>query len=297
MDFLHIYILILFGIFGLCLGSFYNVVILRSLSGESIVFPPSKCPKCGQRLKPRHNIPVLSYIFLRGKCAFCGEKISLQYPVVELITMMLFISSYIKFGLTVKTFFVLFWISCFIIMTVTDLKKQLVDCNIAIAAAISGAIFGFVTEGTAGLLNSAEGMAAGALILILVTYIGLALAKTETMGEADKYVSGALGGIFGFSGIFAVLLYALAASMVYIIPVYLIEQYRNKNKMTCLLAVIFVLSIIVYKAINEYSLIIVVMSGILFALSVLKTIKSERHYLPFVPFLSAGGLYYLFFVF
>ena len=78
------YILIWVGIVGLCLGSFYNVVILRSLTGESIVFPGSKCPKCQNKLKPWHNIPVISYLFLRGKCAFCKEKISIQYPIISL---------------------------------------------------------------------------------------------------------------------------------------------------------------------------------------------------------------------
>ena len=72
------YILFWIALVGLCMGSFYNVVILRSLTGESIVIPPSKCPKCNSRLKPWHNIPVLSYIFLRGKCAFCKTRISFQ---------------------------------------------------------------------------------------------------------------------------------------------------------------------------------------------------------------------------
>ena len=83
MDF-NSYLMFWVCVFGLCLGSFYNVVILRSLSGESIVFPPSKCPKCGNKLKPWHNIPVLSYIFLRGKCHFCKEPISILYPIIEL---------------------------------------------------------------------------------------------------------------------------------------------------------------------------------------------------------------------
>ena len=99
------YILFWVCILGLCLGSFYNVVILRSLSDESIVFPPSKCPKCGERLKPWHNIPVLSYVFLGGKCAFCKEKISIQYPLIELLTMGLFALSYIKFGFNWVTLF------------------------------------------------------------------------------------------------------------------------------------------------------------------------------------------------
>ena len=73
---------------GLCIGSFLNVVILRGLSNESIVFPASKCPKCQHKLYWWHNIPVLSYILLGGKCGFCKEKISIQYPIVEILTVM-----------------------------------------------------------------------------------------------------------------------------------------------------------------------------------------------------------------
>ena len=72
---LQYYILFWVCILGLCFGSFFNVVILRTLSNESIVFPPSKCPKCNNKLLWWHNIPVLSYILLRGKCYFCKEKI------------------------------------------------------------------------------------------------------------------------------------------------------------------------------------------------------------------------------
>ena len=82
---------------GLVIGSFLNVVILRTVSGESIVFPASKCPKCQTPLKWYHNIPVLSYIFLRGKCGFCKEHISIQYPIVELLTGILFILLFLKF--------------------------------------------------------------------------------------------------------------------------------------------------------------------------------------------------------
>ncbi len=84
-------------IFGLVIGSFLNVVILRTVSEESIVFPASKCPKCQTPLRWYHNIPVLSYIFLKGKCAFCHEHISIQYPLVELFTGIMFVAFFIKF--------------------------------------------------------------------------------------------------------------------------------------------------------------------------------------------------------
>ena len=72
-------------IIGLCIGSFLNVCIFRIPREESISFPPSHCMTCGYKLKYRDNIPVLSYIFLRGKCRNCGEKISIQYPLIELL--------------------------------------------------------------------------------------------------------------------------------------------------------------------------------------------------------------------
>ena len=84
-------------VIGLCVGSFMNVVILRTVSEESIVFPGSKCPKCQTPLKWYHNIPVFSYLFLRGKCGFCQEKISIQYPIVELLTGILFIALFLRF--------------------------------------------------------------------------------------------------------------------------------------------------------------------------------------------------------
>ena len=89
IDYFHFLLFWIF-IVGICIGSFLNVVILRGLSGESIVFPSSKCPVCGNKLKWWMNIPVLSYILLRGKCGFCKTKISLQYPIVKSFFLYLF---------------------------------------------------------------------------------------------------------------------------------------------------------------------------------------------------------------
>ena len=124
---LYNYTLFWICILGACLGSFYNVVILRSLTNESIVFPSSKCPKCGEKLKPWHNIPIFSYIFLRGKCAFCKEKISIQYPIIEILTAILFAICFVKFGYEWKTIFAMFISSALVIMSMTDLKEKLVD--------------------------------------------------------------------------------------------------------------------------------------------------------------------------
>ena len=220
---LHTYLLIWICVFGLCFGSFYNVVILRSLSGESIVFPPSKCPKCGAKLLFWHNIPVISFLILRGKCYFCREKISIQYPMVELITMLLFGCSFLKYGMTYTTLFVIFWLSCLLIMTATDIKEKLVDCNIAIAVCISGIIYAGLTAGWHGVWLSLLGIVTGAFIMEVVARLGYLFAKTRAMGEADTYVAAALGSIFGVCGTVAVLkllLLSIVVSMLFVIPVF-----------------------------------------------------------------------------
>lgn len=297
MDLFH-YILFWVCVIGLCLGSFFNVVILRSLSNESIVFPASKCPKCNHKLYFWHNIPVLSYILLGGKCYFCKEKISIQYPLVELLTMLLFGISFVKFGIDIKTVFVLFWLSCFIIMTATDLKAKLVDCNIAIAMAISGVIYNFVTGGVEALISSLIGLVVGAIILELIARSGYLVAGERAMGEADTYVAAAIGAIVGKDILF-VLAYALIASMIFIVPMFLYNQYKNDNKKTCILSVLFVLAIMVFKLLSQsyWALATLIVVGALLALSILKNIKQEenRNYLPYVPALTIGALYYIFF--
>lgn len=285
-------------ILGLCFGSFFNVVILRSLSGESIVFPPSKCPKCGNKLLFWHNIPVLSYILLRGKCYFCKEKISIQYPMVEIITMLLFAFAYIKFGISITTLFTLFWISCLIIMTGTDLKEQLVDCNIAIIMGISGIIFNVISAGWMGLAYSLVGILIGGLVLELIARTGYLFADTRAMGEADTYVAGALGAIFG-QDIVVVLLLGLLTSMIFILPVFFYNQYKNNNKLTCILGVLFALVFVIFQTWqNYYTLAVFAITGLALAFSILKKIKNteNRNYLPYVPALAVGALIFLFFV-
>ncbi len=283
---------------GLCLGSFFNVVILRSLSNESIVFPASKCPKCNHKLYFWHNIPVLSYIMLGGKCYFCKEKISIQYPIVELFTMFLFGATFVKFGIDIKTIFVLFWLSCFVIMTGTDLKAKLVDCNIAIAMGVTGILYNFIQHGVSGVIASLIGLVLGAVVLELIARSGYLVAGARAMGEADTYVAAAIGAIVGKDILF-VLAYALIASMIFIVPMFLYNQFKNDNKKTCILSILFVLAVMTFKLLwqNYWTLVALIITGAMLAISILKNIKQEenRNYLPYVPALAVGALYYMFF--
>jgi len=85
-------------LFGISVGSFLNVLIYRIPENKSILNPPSSCPKCNNRLKWYHNIPILGWVMLGGKCAYCKEKISAQYPIVELINGIIWIAIFLKIG-------------------------------------------------------------------------------------------------------------------------------------------------------------------------------------------------------
>lgn len=291
------YILFWLCIIGLCLGSFFNVVILRSLSGESLVFPASKCPKCGNKLKPWHNIPVFSYLFLRGKCAFCKEKISIQYPIIELLSMGLFALSFIKFGLAYKTIFAIILCSTMLIMTVTDIKAKLVDCSIAIGLAIVGLIYNGFTNGA--WLDSIFGLLTGVIIMEIIARIGYLFTKDRAFGEADTYIAGALGACFGLQALPQILLYTLFASMIFVIPMFLFEQFKKNNKLTCILFVLFIVTALIYKTAfqNWYTFVALLAFGLSLAYTILRNLKKEPSplYLPLVPAFCLASLYFLFF--
>lgn len=294
---LYNYTLFWICILGACLGSFYNVVILRSLTNESIVFPSSKCPKCGEKLKPWHNIPIFSYIFLRGKCAFCKEKISIQYPIIEILTAILFSICFVKFGYEWKTIFAMFISSTLVIMSMTDLKEKLVDCNIAIGMGIIGILYNtFVNN---NLIDSIIGCLTGILIMEILARIGFLLKKGRAFGEADTYVAGALGACFGLAGLLHILVYTLFVAMIVIIPMFFIKQFKQNNKATCILLVSFILTTLLYKCLvqNWYTFGLLASIGIALIISTLRGLKtdSEPIYLPLVPALSISALYFLFF--
>lgn len=295
--YLNNYLLFWISIVGLCFGSFFNVVILRSLSGESLIFPSSKCPKCGNKLKPWHNIPVLSYIFLRGKCAYCKEKISIQYPLIELLTMGLFAFCFLKFGLCWKTLFSIILCSLLLIMTMTDIKEKLVDCNIAIGLAGVGILYNWIINGQ--LLDSIYGLFTGIIIMEMFARSGYLFTKGRAFGEADTYVAGALGACFGLAGLLHILVYTLFTATLFTIPVFLYRQYQNNQKAVCITFILFILSTLFYKTIiqNLISFGVLVGIGLALVILILKNLKKDSCplYFPLVPAFFVATLYFLFF--
>ena len=127
MDMMYV---IIFGIFGLVLGSFYNVIGLRVPKGESIVSPPSHCTSCGKQLTVFELIPVLSYVIQGGKCKGCGVKVSPIYCFTEIVTALLFMLCYVKFGFTAELAVALLFVSLLAIINVSDIAYMLIPNKI-----------------------------------------------------------------------------------------------------------------------------------------------------------------------
>ncbi|MFA7026533.1 MAG: prepilin peptidase [Sulfurovum sp.] len=192
-------------IFGIIIGSFLNVVIYRIPKGESIAFPASKCQSCGTPLKWYHNIPLLSWLALGGKCAFCKEKISAQYPVVELMTGVIFLALYLKLGLVWYFPFVAASFAALFALVVIDFEYMAVPDNVNFAALA----FALVQP---DFLNAVLYAAVAAGGLYLIGLFSSLLAKRQAMGGADVIVAGTMGALLGFSGFFiAIFLSAILA--------------------------------------------------------------------------------------
>lgn len=188
MEILYIVLSIMFG---LCIGSFLNVCIYRIPREESIVFPGSHCMKCGYELKWYDLIPVVSYISLRGKCRKCGDRISIQYPIVELLNAVIYLIIYLEYGYSLDTLKFMVLVSFLIVIAVIDFKTMFVYTNTIIVGAVFGVIFTLVqwyTEKSFPLDNIY-----GALIGTVV--IGAIVLVTHGMGEGDIEIV-AVSGLF-----------------------------------------------------------------------------------------------------
>lgn len=180
-------------ILGLLLGSFFNVCIYRIPRGESIVFPGSHCTNCNNKIKGYDLIPVISYIFLKGKCRYCGEKISLRYPAVELITAVLFYLIYLKYGLTFFTIKYIVLASLLIVIGMIDLDTT----DVYFSTTIIGIIFGvsFIIAGYFFNIDVKEfilgGIAAGGFIAVIILI-------TRGMGWGDAEICLICGLFLGF---------------------------------------------------------------------------------------------------
>ena len=200
-------------VLGLFIGSFLNVCIHRIPRSESIIWPSSHCPVCNNPIKPWDNIPVLSYILLGGRCRSCSTRISLRYPVVEILSALLALSMLYRFGLTVSFGIYYLWACVLLVITFIDIDYQIIPDRLSIGGIIFG--LGLVYWLPVTYRDSLMGLALGAGLLIAVIYGYYFLTKKQGMGGGDVKLLGMIGVFTGWQGVlFTIFMGSLMGTLV-----------------------------------------------------------------------------------
>ncbi|MFY9393238.1 MAG: prepilin peptidase [Halanaerobiales bacterium] len=177
---------------GLIFGSFLNVMIYRIPRKESIVFPASHCPECMEELGARDLIPVFSYIIKKGKCSYCGEKISLQYPVVELLTGFLLLLLFIKNGFNSEFFIYSLLFMVLIVVSFIDLKYMIIPNKITYPAFVIALVLAMFF-GHIGFISALLGaFIPAALFLVIALFYG------KGLGMGDVKLVAVIGAVIGW---------------------------------------------------------------------------------------------------
>ena len=242
-------------IFGALAGSFLNVCILRIPSGDSIVSPPSHCPKCKAAIAFYDNVPLLSYLILRGQCRSCSVRISPRYFVVELLTALLALALYDRFGFGFSFFVSFVFVGALIVISFIDLDVRIVPDVISLPGIVVGLVLSvagyFLISGESAVVpspvSSLLGILAGGGFLLATAWIYEKITGVEGMGGGDIKLLAMIGAFLGWQSIPLTLFFAsLVGSVVGI---------------ACMLA----------------------------------TGAGRRLALPFAPFLCSGALLFIFF--
>ncbi|MEG2985231.1 MAG: prepilin peptidase [Peptostreptococcaceae bacterium] len=190
------YFLIVSFVMGAIFGSFYNVCIYRIPEKQSIVSPPSHCYNCNTRLKYIDLVPIISWIFLKGKCRYCEAKVSSRYAIVEFLTAILFSLIYISFGYEIKTLYYMFLVSLLIIITFIDIDHYIIPDNLILIGSIVAIIVNLLGYGVP-LIDGLKGalFAGGGVLVVTLTleYI----VKKEVMGGGDVKLYAMIGLFLG----------------------------------------------------------------------------------------------------
>ncbi len=212
-------------IIGLFMGSFYNVVAMRRCKNESIVFPGSHCVNCNHKLAWYELIPVFSYIGLRGRCKQCKKPISIQYPLVELFTALLFSLSIFIFGLSLNAIIAIILSSIVIITFITDYKYMIILDEVLIVGAIGIVLTYLIGEGFEAFIPHLLGALLMFTVMFLVRIIGNRAFKTESLGWGDIKLSALAGLVLGpLLGVVYIFLGSVLA-----LPYALFLSIRNKD--------------------------------------------------------------------
>jgi leader peptidase (prepilin peptidase)/N-methyltransferase len=214
-------------ILGAVIGSFLNVCIYRIPAGESIVHPPSRCPACGSGIRWYQNIPILSYLFLRGRCTGCGVRISPRYPLVEALTGLLFALVLYRFGFQWVTPVYWLFAAALIVITFIDLDHQIIPDVISLPGIVVGFLCSFAvpwltwTDSLLGIL-----VGGGSLYLVAVGYE--LLTRKEGMGGGDIKLLAMIGAFLGWKAVLPIVFISSFMGTLVGVPVMLIKKADSR---------------------------------------------------------------------
>ena len=189
--------IILIVVFGLIWGSFLNVVIYRLPRGLSLVRPPSSCPHCGKQIKAYENIPILSYLFLRGKCGNCKARISPVYPLVEALTPFCFLLVYMQYSLSPHFFVSCLFASALVVLGFIDYYHQILPDQVTLSGFVLALIYTFFRNDLS-LTQSLLGAGVGAGFLLFIYGAYYLLRKKEGLGMGDVTMMLMVGSFLGW---------------------------------------------------------------------------------------------------
>jgi leader peptidase (prepilin peptidase)/N-methyltransferase len=188
-------------IFGMCIGSFLNVCIYRLPTSQSISNPPrSVCPNCDGPIRFYDNIPVLSYLLLRGRCRHCNTPISYRYPLVEILSGLFALCAFLEFGATLQGVIYYAFISCLLVITFIDIDHQIIPNAITLPGIPVFFLASFAVPATT-YLDSILGLLIGGGSLYLVGWTYYLIKKEEGMGGGDIKLLAMIGALLGWKGV------------------------------------------------------------------------------------------------
>lgn len=188
------------GLVGLAVGSFLNVCSMRWPREESVVSPRSRCPECGAPIRWYDNVPVLGWLLLRGRCRVCGDPISVQYPMVELATGLIWVGMFVQWGVSGEALRGSVFLTLLFGIALSDARFYIIPDEFTLGGAALGLALAFVPEGI-GIVDSAGGALAGFLILWGIGALGRRMFKKDAMGGGDIKMMAMVGAFVGTSGV------------------------------------------------------------------------------------------------
>jgi len=233
------------------LGSFFNMLIHRLPRNQEIVKKPSHCPKCQHKLTWLDLLPILSYLFLKGRCRYCREKIASRYLLVEISSVFLFTTCWLIFGPTYLFLKYSFFLSIMLLIFFTDLETKKIPDSLNYVLVCIGLLLGFYQH---TIVDSILGLIIGSLIFLSIGFLAKLYYKKEALGGGDVKLSGAIGAYWGLS----IMLFSIYFSFLIggLVSIFLIILKKKTNQDYIAFGPFMVLGSILALLISDYLIIL-----------------------------------------